>query len=91
MGFTAELNGYEPVDASLDFNRRGSEPGKKRLAQELAPVSATVGLVIGKLRAWDYKPGIWGGPHGVQSRRRLIVPPACPIKREPSGNKAHTQ
>ncbi|MFF1359581.1 hypothetical protein [Streptomyces sp. NPDC058297] len=31
----------------------------KRLAQELPPVGATVALVIGKLRAWDHKPGIW--------------------------------
>ncbi|WP_326773060.1 hypothetical protein [Streptomyces sp. NBC_01445] len=31
----------------------------KRLAQELPPVSATVDLVIGKLLAWDHKPGIW--------------------------------
>ncbi|WP_329020356.1 hypothetical protein [Streptomyces sp. NBC_00690] len=55
----AELNGYEPVGASLDVIRRGSEPAVKRLAQELPPVGATIDLVIGRLRTWDHKPGIW--------------------------------
>ncbi|MBP2050444.1 hypothetical protein J2Z21_003383 [Streptomyces griseochromogenes] len=55
----AELNGYEPVGASLDTIRRGSEPGVKRLVQDLPPVGATVDLVIGKVRDWDRKPWIW--------------------------------
>ncbi|MGI5512345.1 hypothetical protein [Streptomyces sp. CA-106131] len=58
-GLMAELNDYEPVGASLDLIRRGSEPGVKRLAQELPPAGVTVDLVIGKVRAWDYKPWIW--------------------------------
>ncbi|MET8631419.1 hypothetical protein [Streptomyces sp. NPDC004680] len=55
----AELNGYEPVGASLDMIRRSSEPAVKRLAQELPPVGATIDLVIGKVRAWDHNPWIW--------------------------------
>ncbi|MGW1551227.1 hypothetical protein [Streptomyces sp. NPDC002346] len=55
----AELNGYEPVGASLDVIRRGSESGVKRLTQELPPVGTTVDLVIGEVRAWDHKPWIW--------------------------------
>ncbi len=55
----AELNDYEPVGASLDTIRRRSEPGVKRLVQELPPAGATVGLVIGKVRDWDRKPWIW--------------------------------
>ncbi|MEV5801719.1 hypothetical protein [Streptomyces collinus] len=58
-GLTAELNDYEPVGASLDLIRRSSEPGVKRLAQELPPVGMAVDLVIGEVRAWDHKPWIW--------------------------------
>lgn len=58
-GLMAELHGYEPVGASLDTIRRSSEPGVKRLAQELPPVGATVDLVVGMVRAWDRKPWIW--------------------------------
>ncbi|MGW4166604.1 hypothetical protein ACWEGX_06705 [Streptomyces chartreusis] len=58
-GLMAELHGYEPVGASLDTIRRSSEPGVKRLTQELPPVGATVDLVVGRVRAWDRKPWIW--------------------------------
>lgn len=58
-GITAELSGYEPVGASLDVIRRGSEPGVRRLAQELPPVGATVDLVIGEVRTWHFKPWVW--------------------------------
>jgi hypothetical protein len=58
-GLTAELNDYEPVGASLDLIRRSSEPGVKRLAQELPPVGMTVDLVIGEVRAWHREPWIW--------------------------------
>lgn len=58
-GLTAELNGYEPVGASLDTIRRSSEPGVQRLAQDLPPVGATIDLVIGEVRTWHYKPWIW--------------------------------
>jgi hypothetical protein len=58
-GLTAELNGYEPVGASLDTIRRGSEPGVQRLAQELPPVGGTIDLVVGKVRTWDHEPWIW--------------------------------
>ncbi|MFG3042472.1 hypothetical protein ACGFYZ_36795 [Streptomyces sp. NPDC048330] len=58
-GLTAQLNSYEPVGASLDVIRRGSEPGVQRLAQELPPVGATVDLVIGEVRAWHHNPWIW--------------------------------
>jgi hypothetical protein len=58
-GLTAELNDYEPVGASLDLIRRSSEPGVKRLAQELPPVGRTVDLVIGEVRAWDHEPWVW--------------------------------
>jgi len=58
-GLTAQLNRYEPVGASLDVIRRGSEPGVQRLAEELPPVGATVDLVIGEVRAWHHKPWIW--------------------------------
>ncbi|MER6070495.1 hypothetical protein ABT187_16990 [Streptomyces sp. NPDC001817] len=58
-GLMAELNDYDPVGASLDVIRRSSEPGVKRLAQELPPVGMTVDLVIGEVRAWDSKPWIW--------------------------------
>ncbi|GAA2288359.1 hypothetical protein GCM10010145_68560 [Streptomyces ruber] len=55
----AELHGFEPVGASLDMIRRSSEPGVRRLAQELPPVGATVDLIIGRVRAWDRKPRVW--------------------------------
>ncbi|MGW4818651.1 hypothetical protein ACWEP4_06640 [Streptomyces sp. NPDC004227] len=58
-GLMAELNDYEPVGASLDLIRRKSEPGVKRLAQELPPVGTAVDLVVGEVRAWDRKPWIW--------------------------------
>ncbi|SEC80039.1 hypothetical protein SAMN05428938_3443 [Streptomyces sp. KS_5] len=58
-GLTAELGGYEPVGASLDVIRRGSEPGVRRLVQELPPVGATVDLVIGEVRTWHLKPWVW--------------------------------
>jgi len=58
-GLTAELNGYEPVGASLDTIRRSNEPGVKRLAQDLPPVGATIDLVIGEVRAWTHEPWIW--------------------------------
>ncbi|MFB7110118.1 hypothetical protein [Streptomyces sp. NPDC056190] len=58
-GLMAELNGYEPVGASLDLIRRKSEPGVKRLAQELPPVGMTIDLVIGEVRTWHRKPWIW--------------------------------
>ncbi|MFD0035778.1 hypothetical protein ACFVJK_48035, partial [Streptomyces sp. NPDC127172] len=45
--------------AALDVIRRGSEPGVKRLAQELPPVGVTIDLVIGKVRVWHHEPGIW--------------------------------
>ncbi|MGW5400576.1 hypothetical protein [Streptomyces sp. NPDC003952] len=55
----AELIAYEPVGASMDVIRRGSEPGVHRLALELPPVGATVDLVIGEVRVWHHKPWIW--------------------------------
>ncbi|MFF4907616.1 hypothetical protein [Streptomyces sp. NPDC001260] len=58
-GLTARLNDYEPVGASLDLIRRKSEPGVKRLAQELPPVGMTIELVIGEVRTWHRKPWIW--------------------------------
>ncbi|MDF6019921.1 hypothetical protein [Streptomyces sp. JH34] len=58
----AELNKYEPVGASLDAVRRRSEPGVKRLVQDLPPVGATVALVIGKVRDWDHRPWTWVDP-----------------------------
>lgn len=58
-GLMAELNGYQPVGASLDIYRRSREPGVQRLAQELPPVGATVDLVIGEVRTWHHKPWIW--------------------------------
>ena len=58
-GLMAELNDYDPVGASLDVIRRSSEPGVKRLAQEMPPVGMTVDLVIGEVRAWHSQPWIW--------------------------------
>ncbi|WP_078618596.1 hypothetical protein [Streptomyces sp. NRRL F-6676] len=58
-GLIAELNGYEPVGASLDTIRRNSERGVKRLSQELPLVEATIDLVIGELPAWHREPWIW--------------------------------
>ncbi|MFB7407004.1 hypothetical protein ACFCZ2_07430 [Streptomyces sp. NPDC056202] len=58
-GLTARLNRYEPVGASLDVIRRGSEPGVRRLAQELPPVGTTVDLVVGEVRAWHHEPWVW--------------------------------
>ncbi|QNP62705.1 hypothetical protein [Streptomyces genisteinicus] len=58
-GLTAELDGYEPVGASLDMIRRSGEPGVARLAQELPPVGVTVDLVVGEVRAWHREPWIW--------------------------------
>ncbi len=58
-GLMAELNDYEPVGASLDLIRRKSEPGVKRLAQELPPVGMTIDLVISEVRTWHRKPWTW--------------------------------
>ncbi|MFJ8826403.1 hypothetical protein ACIREE_32115 [Streptomyces sp. NPDC102467] len=55
----AELNGYEPVGASLDTIRRRSELGVKRLVQQLPPMGAIVDLVVGEVRDWDHEPWIW--------------------------------
>ncbi|MCX5437082.1 MULTISPECIES: hypothetical protein [unclassified Streptomyces] len=58
-GLMAKLDEYEPVGASLDTIRRRSEPGVKRLVQELPLVGATVDLVVGNVRDWHQKPWIW--------------------------------
>lgn len=58
-GLTAKLDEYEPVGASLDTIRRRSEPGVKRLVQELPPVGATVDLVIAEVRNWHSEPWVW--------------------------------
>jgi hypothetical protein len=58
-GFTAKLDAYERVGASLDTIRRRSEPGVQRLVRELPPVGATVDLVVGELREWHHEPWIW--------------------------------
>ncbi|MEU6990815.1 hypothetical protein ABZ953_09205 [Streptomyces sp. NPDC046465] len=55
----AKLDEYEPVGASLDTIRRRSEPGVKRLVQELPLVGATVDLVVGNVRDWHQSPWIW--------------------------------
>ncbi|NEB92550.1 hypothetical protein [Streptomyces bauhiniae] len=58
-GLMARLEEYEPVGASLDIIRRGSEPGVQHLVQELPPVGATVDLVIGRVRFYDHEPWMW--------------------------------
>ncbi|MGW6571570.1 hypothetical protein ACWGAN_05250 [Streptomyces sp. NPDC054945] len=58
-GITAKLNEFEPVGASLDTIRRGSEPGVRRLAQDLPPVGTTIELVVGEVRSWDHEPWVW--------------------------------
>ncbi|MEU7373962.1 hypothetical protein [Streptomyces albidoflavus] len=58
-GFTAKLDAYEPVGASLDTIRRGTEPGVERLVRQLPPVGATVDLVVGEVRDWHQAPWIW--------------------------------
>ncbi|MFZ3474934.1 hypothetical protein ACODT3_01350 [Streptomyces sp. 4.24] len=58
-GITAQLTDYEPVGASLDTIRRGSEPGVRLLAQDLPPVGATVELVVGAVRSWHREPWVW--------------------------------
>jgi hypothetical protein len=58
-GLMTELNGYEPVGASLDTIRRSREPGVERLIQDLPPVGATIDLVIGEVRTWHHEPWIW--------------------------------
>ena len=81
-GLMAELNGYEPVGASLDTIRRSSEPGVKRLAQELPPAGTTVDLVIGEVRAWHREPWIWvdlTAPGPAEYR-------PCPRRARSSGN-----
>lgn len=49
-GITAKLDAYEPAGASLDTIRRGSEPGVRRLVQDLPPVGTTIELVVGAVR-----------------------------------------
>ncbi|MFD4169333.1 hypothetical protein ACFWQ1_29980 [Streptomyces albidoflavus] len=58
-GFTARLDAYEPVGASLDTIRRGTEPGVARLVRQSPPVGATVDLVVGEVRDWHHGPWIW--------------------------------
>ncbi|MBL0778213.1 MULTISPECIES: hypothetical protein [Streptomyces] len=58
-GLTAKLDAYEPVGASLDTIRRGTEPGVERLVRQLPPVGAAVDLVVGEVRDWQHEPWIW--------------------------------
>jgi hypothetical protein len=58
-GIMAKIHGYEPVGASLDLIRRGSEPGARQLAQDLPAVGSTIELVVGEVRSWNYAPWIW--------------------------------
>ncbi|MBT2453143.1 hypothetical protein J7F03_40255 [Streptomyces sp. ISL-43] len=58
-GITAKIHGYEPVGASLDVIRRGSEPGVRQLAQDLPQVGSTIELVIGEIRQWNHAPWVW--------------------------------
>jgi len=59
-GIMAKINGYEPVGASLDVIRRGSEPGVRQLAQDLPAVGTTIELVIGEVRSWaGHEPQVW--------------------------------
>jgi hypothetical protein len=58
-GIMAEISGYEPVGASLDTIRRGSEPGVRRLVQDLPAVGTTIELIVGEVRPWHHEPWIW--------------------------------
>lgn len=58
-GILAKINGYEPVGASLDTIRRGSEPGVRALAQDLLTTGTTIELIIGEVRSWHRDPWIW--------------------------------
>jgi hypothetical protein len=58
-GVTAKIHGYEPVGASLDVIRRGSEPGVSQLARDLPAVGSTIELVVGEVRPWHRAPWIW--------------------------------
>ncbi|MCA1221906.1 hypothetical protein [Streptomyces sp. 8L] len=58
-GLTAEINGYEPVGASLDVIRRGSELGVGRIADALPAVGSTVELIVAELRSWHHAPWVW--------------------------------
>ncbi|GFH77721.1 MULTISPECIES: hypothetical protein [Streptomyces diastaticus group] len=58
-GFTAGLDAYEPVGASLDTIRRGTEPGVARLVRRRLPsVGDTVDLVVGEVRGRHREPWI---------------------------------
>ncbi|MHB9863375.1 hypothetical protein [Streptomyces sp. YIM S03343] len=58
-GFTAKIHGYEPVGASLDVIRRGSEPGVRQLAQNPPAAGSTIELVVGEVRSWHHAPWLW--------------------------------
>lgn len=58
-GITAKIQGYDKVGASLDIIRRGSQPGVRRLAQDLPPAGTTIELLVGEVRIWHQDPGIW--------------------------------
>ncbi|MEY9875980.1 siroheme synthase (precorrin-2 oxidase/ferrochelatase) [Streptacidiphilus sp. MAP12-33] len=58
-GVTAKIHGFEPVGASMDVIRRGSEPEVRRLAQELPPVGSVISVIVGEIRTWHHEPWIW--------------------------------
>ncbi|NEC14575.1 hypothetical protein G3I34_20370 [Streptomyces sp. SID8014] len=58
-GVTAGLDAYEPVGASLDTIRRGTEPGVARLVRRLPSVGDTVDLVVGEVRGRHREPWMW--------------------------------
>lgn len=58
-GLTAKLHAFEPVGASLDVIRRGTEPGVRRLALSLPAVGTNLKLVIGRVTPWHQSPWVW--------------------------------
>ena len=58
-GVIAELQGFEPVGASLDVIRRRAEPGVQRFVDAAPPVGASVDFVVAKLRGSHTDPNMW--------------------------------
>ena len=76
-GLSAALHEFEPVGASLDVIRRGSEPAIHQLAQSMPVVGAALELVIGRVKPWHHAPWVWvdltadtpaGGPSTLRPR-----------------------
>jgi hypothetical protein len=58
-GFTAHIEGYEPVGASLDLILHASHSGLQELTENRPAIGTVLELVVGELRPWHHEPWVW--------------------------------